>query len=148
VIKSFKGENRWLSNFWPVSVKLDDGEEIYPSVEHAYQAAKTTNPLMRRTIQHIATPGGAKKAAQLIARRPDWQDISIRVMERLLRQKFQHEALAKMLLATGDQELIEGNNWGDEFWGQVDGKGENNLGKLLMKIRDELKTLTSTFKAV
>lgn len=44
------------------------------------------------------------------------------------------------LLATRDRMLIEGNDWGDTFWGMVDGEGENNLGKILMRVREEIKT--------
>jgi predicted NAD-dependent protein-ADP-ribosyltransferase YbiA (DUF1768 family) len=49
-----------------------------------------------------------------------------------------HPELLKQLLATGDEELVEGNGWGDRFWGKVDDIGENNLGKILMGVRREL----------
>jgi len=73
--------------------------------------------------------------------RPDWDDVRIGVMEEVVRAKFnQNPHLAARLMATGQMPLVEGNDWGDTFWG-VDvktGKGENNLGKILMKIRSEL----------
>ena len=56
-------------------------------------------------------------------------------MLELLHLKFRHPVLKDQLLATGDVELIEGNDWGDEFWGVCCGKGSNNLGKLLMLVR-------------
>jgi len=58
----------------------------------------------------------------------------------MLRLKFtKHESLKEKLLATGDEELVEGNDWNDRVWGKVDGVGENHLGRLLMKIRAELR---------
>ena len=60
-------------------------------------------------------------------------------MEDFLRQKFTDSDLKEKLLATGDAELIEGNHWGDVIWGVCNGIGENNLGKLLMNIRNDLK---------
>jgi len=60
-------------------------------------------------------------------------------MTDLVRQKFSNPQLAKQLLDTKDFELIEGNTWGDTFWGVCSGKGQNNLGKILMQIRNELK---------
>jgi len=63
----------------------------------------------------------------------------MQMMEELLRLKFESPELRKLLLETGEHELIEGNNWGDRFWGVVDGVGDNHLGKLLMKIRAELR---------
>lgn len=71
--------------------------------------------------------------------REDWEEIKISVMEALLRQKFcdARTGLGRMLVDTGDQDIVEGNSWGDRFWG-VDGTGKNILGKLLMHIRDDL----------
>ena len=61
-------------------------------------------------------------------------------MEDICRAKFtQNEELKKKLIDTGDATLIEGNTWNDTFWGVCNGVGENNLGKILMKIREELK---------
>jgi ribA/ribD-fused uncharacterized protein len=72
--------------------------------------------------------------------RPDWEQVKILIMTSLVRDKFtRHQDLKEQLLATGDAELIEGNWWGDTFWGVCKGKGENHLGKVLMKVREELK---------
>jgi len=141
VIASFQGDYRWLSNFWPAEVKLDG--IVYPTVEHAYQAAKTLSYVARQAILKQPTPGMAKRAAKLLSVREDWHDISMSVMEDLLRQKFQNPELKAKLLATGDEELVEGNTWGDRFWGVYQGQGENRLGKLLMKIRSDLKLASS-----
>ena len=71
--------------------------------------------------------------------RKDWEDVKIQVMENGLRLKFQDPTLRKKLLATEDEELVEGNPWGDRYWGVCNGSGKNKLGKLLMKIRKELQ---------
>lgn len=129
----------FLSNFWP-AVVVYDGEE-YASVEHAYQAAKTTDPLLRRGIREAPTGAAAKKKAKYLRSeqlRPDWADIKLAVMEALLRQKFAHADLRAQLVATAPRRLVEGNYWGDTFWGICKGTGSNHLGELLMRIRAEI----------
>ncbi|TWT58064.1 Swarming motility protein YbiA [Thalassoglobus neptunius] len=135
-IMSFSGEYRWLSNFWAVSVVLD--RETYPSVEHAYQASKTTDRFERQLIQESQSAGHAKKLGSKLKERKDWDSIKLHIMEDLLRQKFSVPDLKEQLIATGHAEIIEGNTWGDHFWGVCKGTGENHLGTLLMKIREEL----------
>jgi ribA/ribD-fused uncharacterized protein len=141
-IMRFNGENRFLSNFYAVNVKLD-GEE-YPSVEHAFQAAKTMNPEEREKIRKSSTFTEAKKIGQNVKMRSDWEEIKDGVMLNLLRQKFSksHEKLELMLIDTGTRHLIEGNKWHDKYWGvcycdKCMGKGRNKLGYLLMLIRAE-----------
>lgn len=142
MIGEFKGDYRWLSNFWPVTVKLDGFK--YPSTEHAYQAAKTVLPEAREAFADSElTAGQAKRLGRSVQMRSDWEVVRLSVMEDLLRQKFAHAELRQLLLATGDQLLVEGNNWNDTFWGVCRGKGENHLGKLLMKIREELRVQES-----
>lgn len=135
-IDRFDGPNRFLSNFWQATVVLDG--ESYPTVEHAYQAAKTTHNIERQVVRLQLTPGDAKRAGRRVTKRDDWEQVKLSVMLGLLRQKFANQRLAAMLAATGDAELVEGNTWGDRFWGQVDGVGENHLGRLLMQVREEL----------
>lgn len=139
-IEEFDGEYRFLSNFYPAPITYE-GQE-FPSVEHAYQAAKTFNPMHRDMVATAKYAGIAKKLGRHIDLRPDWDQVKLTIMERLLRKKFEHAHLREMLLATGDEELIEGNYWKDTFWGVCNGEGENHLGKLLMKIRDEIRTGT------
>lgn len=136
-IGPFKGEHRWLSNFWPALVKMDGF--LYPTVEHAYVAAKTTDPMIRKVIQTTDKPGEVKRLGRQFDLREDWHDIKLQVMEDLLWQKFQDPVLKEQLLATGDEEIVEINTWNDTFWGQCKGKGQNHLGKLLMKIREALR---------
>ncbi len=136
-IDSFHGEHRFLSNFWPAVVTLD--HEHYPSVEHAYVAAKTLDAAKRKAIATVPTPGAVKRLGRSLVLREDWDTIKLDVMRDLVGQKFEHPDLRALLLATGDEELIEGNTWGDVFWGVCRGKGENHLGKILMAVRDAAK---------
>lgn len=88
----------------------------------------------------MLNPSQAKKLGRSVSLRPDWEDIKIDIMYNICKAKFtQNETLKTKLLKTGDATLIEGNTWGDKIWGQVNGVGENNLGKILMRIREELK---------
>lgn len=135
MINSFTGPHRFLSNFSPAVVYY--GFMDFPTVEHAYQAAKTLDRSIRETIRIAPSPATAKKFGRNIELRPDWNDIRLEVMEELLEQKFAPmTSLCGLLLATGDEDLVEGNWWGDTFWGVCKGKGHNHLGKLLMKIRE------------
>ena len=135
-IDSFSGEYRWLSNFWPAQVRVY-GEQ-YPSVEHAYQAAKSTIPEVRESIRNMPKAADAKKVGKLITVRDNWTKISLKIMLYLLRQKFKNPSLKQKLIDTGSAEIIEGNWWNDTFWGVCNGIGENNLGKLLMQVRGEI----------
>jgi ribA/ribD-fused uncharacterized protein len=135
-IESFQGEYRFLSNFWQAYVTYDG--EMYPTVEHAYQAAKTMEPEFRKAICYART-GEAKRMGRQVPMRPDWDAIKIGVMDDLLRQKFSDPELAEKLLATGDAELVEGNTWGDYFWGVCNGEGQNWLGRMLVAIREDIR---------
>jgi ribA/ribD-fused uncharacterized protein len=107
-------------------------------------AAKTLDKRLRTILQKV-TAAEAKHLGKLLPLRSDWDAVRLKVMENLLRQKFSYSLFAYQLAATGDQEIIEGNSWHDNFWGVCDcaecydsnKKGQNNLGKLLMKIRGE-----------
>lgn len=149
-IDKFEGEYRFLSNFWPAVVWFDMVE--YPTVEHAYQAAKfpinmmvgktgmhdkiRENMTVRELIRLAPTPGMAKKYGRMWRPRSDWDSVKLIIMENLVTQKFQRPDLIAQLRWTGNAELIEGNTWGDTFWGMVNGKGDNHLGKILMNIRN------------
>jgi len=133
-VNSFTGKYRFLSNFFlsPISIFGID----FPSVENAYQAAKCDNPEDRWKFRDI-TPGAAKKLGRTVKLRADWESIKLNAMLDLLRLKFKGN-LGFRLINTKDWELIEGNPWGDTFWGVCRGVGENHLGKLLMQVRQEL----------
>lgn len=135
MITQFNGNNRWLSNFTACSVQLDG--VTYRSTEAAYQAAKTIVDTERLQFQSMP-PGKAKRAGRHVTMRADWNVIKLSVMEDLTRQKYSTELMKFRLLNTGDVEIQEGNSWGDTFWGICGGVGQNNLGKIIMKIRQEL----------
>ena len=137
MINRFDGEYRFLSNFFPSPIRYDG--ILYTTVEHAYQAQKTLDIGERRKIANLRSPFSAKKVGKVIMLRKDWHKVSLNIMYQLVLLKFtSHPELAKDLLATGEQEIVEGNDWGDTFWGKVDGKGLNHLGRILMRVRDEL----------
>lgn len=134
-IESFSGEYRFLSNFWYSDVEMDG--VMWPTIEHAFQAAKTEIPSEQREILRANTPGTAKALGRAVTLRDGWDGIKLMVMANLVYKKFStDEELRAKLIATGDAELIEGNNWGDKFWGVCDGEGLNHLGKVLMHVRD------------
>jgi ribA/ribD-fused uncharacterized protein len=130
---------RFLSNFWPVQVDFEG--ILYPSVEHAYQAAKTLDPGEREHVRGAPSPGSAKQRGRKVTIRPDWDDKRrLSVMQGLLAQKFLTEPMRTWLLLTGDVQIAEGNTWGDTFWGVLpNGTGNNHLGKMLMRIRADLR---------
>lgn len=138
-INRFSGAHDFLSNFYPSPVKLD-GEE-YPTVEHAFQAAKTNDPQDRKRIREAKTPALAKSLGRRVKLREDWEAVKVEVMTDLVRQKFSARDwdLVSKLLDTRDAQLVEGNNWGDRFWGVVNGEGRNELGRILMKVRREIQ---------
>lgn len=137
VIDRFEDEYRFLSNFWPCRVVGDDGVE-YSSVEHAFQAAKTNSREAKLRIKACVNPGQAKRMGKKVNLREDWDQVKLDIMETLLRRKFSIPELRILLLDTFTDKLVEGNTWGDRYWGVCNGVGENHLGRLLMKIRDEL----------
>jgi len=139
LIDRFTKENGYdfLSNFYYSSVSYDG--KLYPTVEHAYQAAKTTDENVREIIRKANSPGIAKKLGQSINVRNDWSTTKIVVMKNLIRDKFSSPFLMGRLLQTGDAKLVLNNKWNDKFWGVCRGVGENWLGKILMEVRDELR---------
>lgn len=136
VIDSFFAKYRFLSNFEPCTVVYDG--MTYSCSEAAYQAAKTTDVSLR--IAFTTMNGSkAKYAGQKLTLRPDWNDVKVDVMYEIVKDKFsRNPELRVKLLNTGNIELIEGNYWGDKFWGVCNGVGENHLGKILMRVRKEL----------
>lgn len=134
-ILRFKGEYEFLHNYYPHAIQYEG--IVYPTNEHAFQAAKTLNSKMRKEIAACETPGKAKEMGNSISLRADWESIKTDVMEDLCRLKFADPILKDQLLSTVGCYLIEGNHWGDTCWGMVNGKGENRLGKILMSLRDE-----------
>lgn len=145
-IYRFVGEYDYLSNFYPIPIIFEGIR--YASVEHSYVASKTLDKQFRKKIASLTAKdaGLAKKLGRKCKLRPGWEEIKLRLMKDFLTQKFTQEPLKTKLLETDDQEIIEGNYWHDNYWGEClcekcDGnvEGKNNLGKLLMEIREKLK---------
>lgn len=142
MITSFTGPYRFLSNFSPSRIHY--GGIDYPTVEHFFQAMKSKRARERRDIAECATATDAKRAGRRLTLRPDWEARKLGFMRAGLRKFAPRSELAIQLLATGDELLIEGNTWGDDFWGMVrddlvEWTGENWLGHLLMARRAELR---------
>jgi len=128
-----------FSNFSSFAVEYNGC--LWPTSEHAYQAQKFTD---KNIVDEILKAGSSYDAFK-IARaheqdiRADWQSIRVDVMEKIVRAKLeQHEYIRKMLLETGTREIIEDSPL-DSFWGWGPNKdGENQLGKIWMKLREEI----------
>jgi ribA/ribD-fused uncharacterized protein len=140
IIDRFDGtEYNFLSNFYPSPFMWESRK--WPTVEHAFQAAKSPYRQDWEVIRQAKHPVYAKRLGQKVKLVDNWDQIRIFVMYETVFNKFkQNKKLAEKLLATGDALLIEGNTWGDCFWGQVNGVGENWLGQTLMRVRYLLKT--------
>lgn len=145
-IIAFEGAYRWLSNFYP-SPFTDATGTVWPTVEHYYQASKSTNARDVEWIRTAIRPGDAKRAGNSIIMRDDWELVKVDVMLGALRAKFAAGTqCATWLLTTNDWYLIEGNTWHDQFWGSCScgrerckAPGLNTLGTLIMQVRDELR---------
>lgn len=140
-INEFQGDYRFLSNFYHAPLRIIGIP--YLNSEAAFQACKTLDTDVRATFSTV-DPATAKKMGRKIELRPNWDDgiTKVECMELCLWAKFSmNPELRKKLLATGDAKLIEGNNWGDTYWGVCKGKGQNILGKLLMEIRTNMRIM-------
>ena len=135
-IRSFKGKNYFLSNFYPCDIEYEGRH--YASVECAYQAAKTLDDNMRYYFSIMDSSVEAKCLGRRVQLRDNWDIIKCDIMYELLKLKFKNTELKSKLLSTGDAYLEEGNYWNDRYWGVCRGEGQNNLGKLLMAVRAEL----------
>ncbi len=136
IINNFDSDYAFLSNFYYCILNYEG--ITFESAENAYQASKTLDIDIRKSFTFI-TPGKAKREGKKIKLRENWDVIKLKIMEDIVRDKFnQNPDLKQRLIKTNNAILIENNNWNDHFWGVCNGKGENNLGKILMKIRSEL----------
>lgn len=136
IISSFTGKYFFLSNYFEANV-IYKGLS-YSSSEAAYQAQKCAIPGIRLQFALIIDPDQAKQLSKQILVVDNWHEIKLGIMKEVVKAKFdQNPKLKSLLLKTGNKILIEGNTWGDKYWGQVDGIGENHLGIILMELRDE-----------
>jgi len=141
MISKFAGPYVFLSNFYPAPIPCAD--TFAATVEHAFQAYKTGDRAQQAYVLAAPTPSEAKRRGRAVTLRPDWEAVKLQVMRFCLDYKFLAQTeLAEKLLATGDEWLLEGNTWGDTFWGvdaQRNYSGDNWLGLLLMARRAELR---------
>lgn len=135
MITDFRGT--FLSNFYPCRVEY--GGEVYNSAEHAYQAAKCRLGADAERIRAARTAAEARRLGRHVALKPNWSSEKVRVMYEIVRAKFSSPELRRMLVETGDEMLVEVDTWGDTFWGVCRGSGHNWLGRILMKVRDEVR---------
>jgi ribA/ribD-fused uncharacterized protein len=141
-MQGFRGEWAFMSNFTPARVSFEGMD--FHSVENAYQAAKTTNPLLRSKFLSIRA-GEAKRLGHILSVRKDWHKVKDEIMLSLQRQKYSDPYFKNLLLATGDEPLVEFNRWHDNYWGDCTCpqcahiRGSNKLGRILMRIRKELR---------
>lgn len=124
--------------------------EVYPTAEHAYQAGKARKPEVREWLMAAPTPSLLAMAAHGLYVwdiAADWSKIKFDRMKRVLLAKYsQHDDLRELLLSTGTATLIETatvDNAVNRLWGEVNGKGQNKLGQLLMEVRTELRAQAS-----
>lgn len=137
MINEFKGQYYFLSNFYTAPVTWCG--ITYQNNEAAFQSAKVLDNSLREEFA-VLDPASAKKMGRRVHLRDDWETVKYNVMYEICLAKFsQNENLKARLLETGDKHLEEGNTWGDKIWGTVNGEGENNLGKILMRVRAELR---------
>lgn len=145
VINEFKNDYEMFSNFYPVSIYYSLIN--FPSVEHAYVASKREDPMFRYKIAQIPKDkaGKAKRFGRKVTLRKNWDMLKLSYMRRFLMQKFSYQKFKELLLSTGDATLIEGNYWHDNYWGDCycpkceNTVGQNQLGKMLMKVREIIK---------
>ena len=136
----FVGQYAFLSNFYPV-----DRSGI--TVEHVFQARKATTEEDYHWIIQSVTPGQAKRRGGRIGLREDWENVKEDVMKDALLWKFRQRPFLDKLLATGESRLVEGNYWGDTYWGVSKSRGQNRLGELLMQVREELREEVKSYGA-
>ncbi|MBE6543786.1 MAG: NADAR family protein [Ruminococcaceae bacterium] len=139
-VKKFREEYFFLSNFYEAPVEYKG--IVYSSNEAAFQAQKCISDEEKKEFAELR-PSSSKKKGATVDLRPDWENVKVGIMEEIVYAKFtQNKDLLEKLIATGDAVLEEGNNWNDLFWGVSlkTGKGKNNLGIILMKVREKLKS--------
>lgn len=135
-ITKFDKKYYFLSNFYPIEVEYDG--ITYRSSEAAFQAMKCVDKKDRYAFKDLSS-SKAKQLGRRVKLRPDWENIKDQIMYEVVKSKFSNSMYLKsMILGTGDAYLEEGNTWGDKYWGTVNGVGNNKLGEILMRVRDEL----------
>lgn len=137
MINEFKGKYYFLSNFYPTPVMYEG--LMYKNNESAFQSVKVKDIERRKQFCELDSSTAKKKGRNVLLRN-DWEKIKDEVMYQCVKDKFNRNIeLKQKLIDTGNKELIEGNTWNDIYWGVCRGRGKNKLGKILMRVREELK---------
>lgn len=140
MINHFRDDFAFLSNFHPSPIYFQG--ICYATVEHAFQASKSNKLEDKYFIASAQSPGIAKRRGKKVTLRDNWEQDKVRVMLELIYLKFTIPEFHTMLLETGEEELIEGNYWHDQFWGSCychghkDTPGLNYLGRCIMAVRE------------
>lgn len=135
-------EHGWMSNFY--RAPFEYGGHTWPTVEHAFQAAKVHfKGEWAKRIRVASTPNEAKRLGRRCPLRKDWESVKVDVMRALVQEKIKaYSSLQDWLLATGNARLEEDAYW-DRFWGTGKtgrgGNGKNMMGKILMDLRESLR---------
>ena len=147
-IERFRDDYFFLSSMFPLEKGVEGpGGVVVPSVEHAYQAEKFEDPNLQAEIMDTTDGFEAKRMARRLEKsghekRPDWDERKVDIMRGYVHQKFKRDPdLQQQLLNTGQEEIVEGNNRNDTFWGVCpigSRNGHNYLGRILMETREEL----------
>ena len=130
----FRDDYAFLSNMYPAEIRYEDMK--FTCAEALYQAFKCKN---KEEMKRFCTWNGrkAKRKGRIILLRDDWEDVKLSVMKLVVSLKFsQHPDLMDKLKQI-DDDIVEDNDWGDIFWGICNCEGQNNLGKILMELRDK-----------
>lgn len=139
MIKEFKNQYFFLSNFYECPIYYN--KLVFCNAEAAFQAQKVIDEKEQYKFINL-NASQARKLGKTIALREDWEEVKDNIMYEIVKRKFTvNKELQQKLIDTKDEELVEGNWWHDTYWG-VDSKtgiGQNKLGKILMKVREEVK---------
>ena len=137
MIKEFRGRYYFLSNFYNAPVMYDG--LLYENNESAFQSAKLLERYKRESFCNLDA-STAKRKGRHVSLRHDWEEVKDNVMYEIIKDKFNRNGILKAeLLDTKNEELQEGNTWNDTYWGVCNGQGRNMLGRILMRVRDELR---------
>lgn len=140
MIKEFKNQYFFLSNFYECPIYYN--KLVFCNAEAAFQAQKVIDEKEQYKFINL-NASQARKLGKTIVLRKDWEEVKDNIMYEIVKRKFTvNKELQQKLIDTKDEELVEGNWWHDTYWG-IDSKtgiGKNKLGKILMKVREEVKS--------
>lgn len=142
-VKGFRYDYYFLSNFYNCDIKI--AGITYKNAEAAFQSFKTLNLNIRKKFSDLKS-NEAKKLGRQIKLRPDWEKIKDNIMHIVIKAKFEQNIdLKNKLINTKNLYLEETNSWHDTYWGVCNGIGENKLGQILMKVREEFNKIGQVY---